>query len=219
MDNEQTFTRQTVCQMARVSEEVFAFWVKRGLLSPVDGGAGKGSHRRFSHDHVRIACLLRAARDAGLNISALAFIAEQAAVAIAAYRMFDVPHRYFLDVVGAASEVRFFRRKGKDNPIKDFSYLRGFEALSAEEAGKLTSAATAMSSDDFDDRLLLVGHELVDATGYVTVSRNDDGSWHLQASPAEELGESTEASSDFYLVFSVGRIMAGLGSSDRSAEA
>lgn len=212
MENEPTFTRQTVCQLARVPEEVFAFWVKRELLSPVGGGVGKGSHRRYTLDHIRITCLLRAARDAGLNIGALSFIAQRATAAIAAFRSHDMPHRYFLDVVSAAGSIRVHRRKGDADHEPDFSYLAGYDQLSPDDAAKLNFVANALADSNPHDPLLFIGHELIEATGYLTVSKNDDGSWDLQSGALEELGKSTEATSDFYLAFSVGRIMAPLAS-------
>jgi len=71
MSNEPTFTRREIAQRVGVGEDVLAFWIKNGLLVASEGGAGKGSHRRFGRFQVNIAAVLAELRRFGVNVGAL----------------------------------------------------------------------------------------------------------------------------------------------------
>lgn len=71
-----TFTRGELAALAGLTDGVATVWIRNGLLKPVSGGAGKGSHRRFGRMQVSIAAVLNELHRFGLNIKVLRIISE-----------------------------------------------------------------------------------------------------------------------------------------------
>lgn len=65
------FTRWQISHLVGVSDGVLSFWIKNGLLVPLEGGAGRGSHRKFARIQVSFAAILERLQRFGLNIGAL----------------------------------------------------------------------------------------------------------------------------------------------------
>ncbi|MEI9928055.1 MAG: MerR family transcriptional regulator [Sphingomonas sp.] len=96
---ERLFSRQELCRLAHVPDDVFAFWMQQGLLRDRNAGNGR-KHRRFDHREVRIAAFLRAARAAGLNIAALTQMVERLRRGLALFDYVAAPADWVSEVDG-----------------------------------------------------------------------------------------------------------------------
>lgn len=95
------YSRLELHRLTRVPDDALHFWMRRGLLSSATADAGERKHRRFDKDQVRIACFLRAARDAGMNIAALSNLSAIVQQAAKTFR--DVaPPRFQFEILEAA---------------------------------------------------------------------------------------------------------------------
>lgn len=58
-----------------IDNDVLTFWIRRGLVRPVESGSGTGRHLRFAFYEANIAAVMNLLRGCGLNIDALSSIA------------------------------------------------------------------------------------------------------------------------------------------------
>jgi len=65
------YTRSELGKLASVDDATMNYWSREGLLIPSEGGAGRGSHRKFDFVQVNIAALLGQLRRFGLSISVM----------------------------------------------------------------------------------------------------------------------------------------------------
>lgn len=72
----QLYTRAQIAALTGVDPSSLNYWSREGLLIPSEGGAGKGSHRRFDWVQVNIAAVLGELRGFRLNISSLRSLAD-----------------------------------------------------------------------------------------------------------------------------------------------
>lgn len=70
------FSKGDLSRLSGVPENVLTFWLRAGLLVPVEGGDGRGSHRRFDRMQVSLAAILREMHAFGANITTLNSFAE-----------------------------------------------------------------------------------------------------------------------------------------------
>lgn len=70
-----TFTRSQLAELSGVSDGVLSFWLKNGVLKPVEAGLGRGSHRRFSAYTVTIAAILGSLQCYALKLTSLKSLA------------------------------------------------------------------------------------------------------------------------------------------------
>lgn len=73
---ESTFTRSQLCKIAGVTDGVATFWIRHGILRPVSGGSGKGSHRLFDRVEVSNAAILGVLQSYGMNVARLSALAK-----------------------------------------------------------------------------------------------------------------------------------------------
>lgn len=65
------FSRHQITELTGVPSGVLSFWMKQGVLTAVEGGRGKGSHRRFSAMQVGGIALLKELQAYGVSIQHL----------------------------------------------------------------------------------------------------------------------------------------------------
>jgi DNA-binding transcriptional MerR regulator len=70
------FSKSELSALSGAPLGVVSFWSKQGLLLASEGGAGKGSHRKYDRGQVSIAALLMELQKHGLNIAKLRSFAE-----------------------------------------------------------------------------------------------------------------------------------------------
>lgn len=63
------YTRREVGNLVGLDDVTLNYWSREELLIPIEGGGGRGSHRRFDFIQVNIAAILGQLRRFGLNIS------------------------------------------------------------------------------------------------------------------------------------------------------
>ena len=73
---ESTYTRAQLCALAGIPEGVASFWIRNGILRPVAGGEGKGSHRLFDRIEVSNAAILSAMQSYGINVGMLSSLSS-----------------------------------------------------------------------------------------------------------------------------------------------
>lgn len=66
-----TLTRRDIVRSASVPNDVVTFWLRAGLIIPIQAGSGKGSHLRFTKAQAKVAAFLAQGRNVGLNLDAL----------------------------------------------------------------------------------------------------------------------------------------------------
>jgi DNA-binding transcriptional MerR regulator len=72
----QLYTRKQVAELTGIDDSALNYWMREGLLRPIEGGGGKGNHRRFDYVQVNIAAVFGQLRRFGLNIAALRTLAD-----------------------------------------------------------------------------------------------------------------------------------------------
>lgn len=104
------FTRQQIGQLAGVDDSSLNYWMREGLLRAVEGGSGKGNHRRFEYVQVNIAVVFGQLRRFGINIAALRSLAElmQSAAQLGASVQLDVSN--YTTAAWLANKLNEFRR-------------------------------------------------------------------------------------------------------------
>jgi len=73
----QLFTRQQIAEMTGIDSSTLNYWMREGVLRASEGGAGKGSHRRFGYQEINLAALLHELRQFGIGTVALARLARR----------------------------------------------------------------------------------------------------------------------------------------------
>jgi len=68
-DDPDLFSRQQVQQFTGVPDDVLQFWLKQGLLRPVEASSRK--HRRFMPEQLQLAVILNELRSLGANVGVL----------------------------------------------------------------------------------------------------------------------------------------------------
>lgn len=70
------YTRQQMSQLTGLEDALLNYWSREGLLIPTQGGAGRGSHRKFDFLQVNIAAIMGQMRRFGLNIGVMRSFAQ-----------------------------------------------------------------------------------------------------------------------------------------------
>lgn len=65
------YTRQQLGEIAGLDDTTLNYWSREGILRPVEGGGGRGQHRRFAYYEVNLAALLGQLRNFGVSAPAL----------------------------------------------------------------------------------------------------------------------------------------------------
>lgn len=135
---DQLFTRQEMALLTGIADDVLAFWIKSGLLVASSGGAGKGSHRKFTGHQVNIAGVLAELRNFGINLAGLRSFAKQlqrgTALCESAECNFASFHeamelRWMADELKAHRPVRVWGEDGEDRLAKDVKdIIRHFDS-------------------------------------------------------------------------------------------
>ena len=100
MDNEPLYRVSDLCRISGAASDAAVFWIREGLLQSADVEARK--HRRFSRREVKIAALLREARDFGMNVAVMRDMIAQLRRALAIYDGLDIMP-YLPDMLGDAA--------------------------------------------------------------------------------------------------------------------
>lgn len=71
LDPQGRYTRRQIMVMTGVNEGALGFWIKEGVLTAIEGGDGRGSHRRFSPMQVSAIGLIKELQSYGVNVQQL----------------------------------------------------------------------------------------------------------------------------------------------------
>lgn len=74
--SQSSLSRGELLKRTGIDNDVLTFWIRRGLVRPVEGGNGTGRRLRFAFYEANIAAVMNLLRSCGLNIEALASIAD-----------------------------------------------------------------------------------------------------------------------------------------------
>lgn len=81
--SQQPLSRSGITYRADIPNDVMTFWVRRGLVRPIDAPSGMGRHLRFHWYEANIAAVMNQLRMVGVSIDALLSIASKFREAIA----------------------------------------------------------------------------------------------------------------------------------------
>jgi len=71
------FSRQQIAEITGIDASTLNYWMREHVLRPVEGGAGKGSHRKFAYYEVTLAGILNQLRIFGIGLPALARLSQR----------------------------------------------------------------------------------------------------------------------------------------------
>ena len=83
MPLQQPLSRSGITTRADIPNDVMTFWVRRGLVRPIDAPSGMGRHLRFEWYEANLAAIMNQLRMVGVSIDALLSIATKFRRAIA----------------------------------------------------------------------------------------------------------------------------------------
>lgn len=73
----QLFTRSDLGRITQIPDDVLNYWMRENVLRPVEGGSGRGQHRRFDYPEVMLAAIMDQLRGFGLNLPTLRRLAAR----------------------------------------------------------------------------------------------------------------------------------------------
>lgn len=103
------YTRQQIMELTGVQEGVLGFWIKEGVLTAVEGGEGRGSHRRFSAMQVSSIGLIKELQSYGLNVQQLKSFGRLLQEGIGAVEGCGLHSMSLLEAVYLAKDLARFR--------------------------------------------------------------------------------------------------------------
>lgn len=77
------YTRQELAAVTGIDDTTLNYWMRENLICAAEGGAGRGSHRRFPFHQVNLAAILFQLKDFGIGLASLRQIADRFNVAVA----------------------------------------------------------------------------------------------------------------------------------------
>lgn len=83
MSLQEPLSRSGITTRADIPNDVMTFWIRRGLMRPIDAPSGMGRHLRFEWYEANIAAVMNQLRLVGLSIDAMLSIASKYREAIA----------------------------------------------------------------------------------------------------------------------------------------
>ena len=110
MDPDTTFTRQEIADRTGLSDDILSYWSKQGLLVAIEGGEGKGSHRRYDGAQINIAAILAVYREYfGANIGVLKSLSSLMQRSVATFRKVGLPLSEWTTVAALGTDLHDFR--------------------------------------------------------------------------------------------------------------
>lgn len=181
-------SRSDIVRLAGVDNDVLTFWLRQGLVRPIDAAVGRGKVLRFDRYQVRVARVLANGRAVGLNIDALKAIASALQDAIDKFKLSGVEPSALGHVIeeiehpggfkeNLANARRTYERTKSESILKiiEMREAEGFEE-------QVVRAASLYSADDVDQLWLCV--QLFDAEGYLIVHWDvRKGIWYVERQP------------------------------------
>lgn len=82
MPSQEPITRKGITSLADIPNDVVTFWIRRGVVKPIEGPAGTGRHLRFAWHEVNIAAVMGQLRLLGAPIDSLVSLAATYRAAI-----------------------------------------------------------------------------------------------------------------------------------------
>lgn len=180
-------SRSDIVRLAGVDNDVFTFWLRHGLVRPLESAVGRGKVLRFDRSQVLVAKLLANARSTGLNLDALKAIAGAVQSAIEVYAKADAPYSMLSSIIeevegpgGLNDRIETTRRIAAQHPNPGLAKLVARYEQDDFEAS-LIKAASAFTKDDIDSLWFCL--QLLEAAGYLIVYFDtDDGQWKVNRS-------------------------------------
>lgn len=81
-----------IMNRAGIHRHVMTFWLRNGLLRPIEAASGKGNHLRFEWYETNIAAIMNHLRILGMNIEGMLSVATTFREAIAWAESYDLKH-------------------------------------------------------------------------------------------------------------------------------
>jgi DNA-binding transcriptional MerR regulator len=103
------FTRQQLGELTGLDNTTLNYWSREDLLAPSEGGAGRGSHRRFDFVQVNIAAMLGALRQFRLGLNVLTSFADMLQEAAKLGRIVSLHPGSYTDATSLADTLHRFR--------------------------------------------------------------------------------------------------------------
>lgn len=125
---EQLYSRSELAELARVPEEVVAFWGREAIIIHAEGGDGRGSHKKYDFAQVNIAAILGSIRrQFAPKTEVLKSLAERLQLAV---RLISSSNLYYLNAERAAALASALDgyRRGELVEVYDHSLTEGLSA-------------------------------------------------------------------------------------------
>ncbi|MBX9859350.1 MAG: helix-turn-helix domain-containing protein [Sphingomonas sp.] len=190
----ESYSRGDLSLMAQVPNDVLSFWLKQGVLRPIEQSGGRGHHRAFDRTEVVIAAMLSIARDAGLPIAALGWLAEQARSAAELFRRVDAPSRWSFELCDIVEDPDGDNCRG----LVDLGHMTAGEYESLAEKAKMLSPGQVEKYK--------LGSLFVHSPDSLYAYRSDSGFWNLTRSFGFEDRPDLEQMPKFVILLNLVRV-------------
>lgn len=138
-----------IMQRTGIPRDVLTFWLRNGLLRPIEAAGGKGKHLRFEWYETNIAAIMNHLRILGMKIEGMLSIVATFRAAISWAESYGLNHG---DVwaIKALSMIHGYRNIGS---YSDADFAEMMEQYSAEEQGplRITDRIKALRDQISDD--------------------------------------------------------------------
>ena len=154
MPSQEPLSRSGITSVTGVPNDAFTFWLRRGLVRPIDAPSGPGRHLRFQWYEANIAAVMNQLRQFGLPIDALLSIAATYRGAIAWAERVGLADRNEVQALWTTYKLHDDQRRGGyslDDLAGDLDYFSDEQRLGAKRiTPKIRSVHASTSRADFD---------------------------------------------------------------------
>ena len=151
MHSQDLISSTDITRRADIPRDVLTFWLRNGLLCPVEAPTGKGRHLRFKWYELNIAAIMNHLRITGLKIEGMLSIVATFREAIAWAESYDLNR----DEVGALHTMFILHHQREQQYFDDAELARKIDEFSGEHqgpsriTGKVRALHAKMPKDEF----------------------------------------------------------------------
>ncbi len=150
MPTQEPLSRSGITSLTGVPRDVLTFWVRQGVVRPIDAPAGTGRHLRFQWYEANIAAVMLQFRRLGFNVESLHSIGQLYRDAIAWADELEVSR----DDVRAINEYMFYKEMPDDPGGEPYDVEAAIQRLREHPRLPITDRLIAIADNMDVDRFV-----------------------------------------------------------------